>query len=72
MRLAFYKRGFDEYDKYLDEIGKLDPAALKAAAARLLPRNDYVLVVVGKAAEIRPLLAKYGAWQEKRISDPGF
>ncbi|MEN6559679.1 MAG: pitrilysin family protein [Acidobacteriota bacterium] len=72
VRLAFYKRGFDEYDKYLDEIGRLDPAALKAAAARLLPRNDFVLVVVGKAAEIRPLLAKYGAWQEKRISDPGF
>ena len=72
VRLAFYKRGFDEYDKYLDEIGRLQPAALKAAAERLLPLNDYVLVVVGKAADIRPLLAKYGAWQEKKISDPGF
>jgi predicted Zn-dependent peptidase len=72
VRLAFYKRGFDEYDRYLDEIGRLDPAALKAAAAALLPQDDFVLVVVGKAAEIRPLLAKYGAWQEKRIADPGF
>jgi predicted Zn-dependent peptidase len=72
VRLAFYKRGFDEYDRYLDEIGRLDPAALKAAAAALLPQDDVVLVVVGKAAEIRPLLAKYGAWQEKRITDPGF
>ena len=72
VRLAFYRRGFDEYDKYLAEIGRLDPATLTSAAARLLPRNDYVLVVVGKAAEIRPLLAKYGAWQEKKISDAGF
>ncbi|HSA96276.1 MAG TPA: pitrilysin family protein [Acidobacteriota bacterium] len=72
VRLAFYKRGFDEYDKYLDEVGRLQPAALKAAAERLLPQDDFVLVVVGKAADIRPLLAKYGAWQEKKISDPGF
>jgi zinc protease len=72
VRLAFYKRGFEEYDKYLDEIGRLQPAALKAAAERLLPQGDFVLVVVGKAAEIKPLLAKYGAWQEKKISDPGF
>jgi predicted Zn-dependent peptidase len=72
VRLAFYKRGFDEYDRYLDEIGKLTPAALKAAAAALLPQDDFVLVVVGKAEEIRPLLAKYGPWQEKKITDPGF
>jgi len=72
VRLAFYRRGFDEYDRYLDEIGRLQPAALKAAAERLLPQDDYVLVVVGQAAEIRPLLAKYGTWREKKISDPGF
>jgi predicted Zn-dependent peptidase len=72
VRLAFYKRGFDEYDKYLQEVGKLTPEALKSAAAALLPREDFVLVVVGKAAEIRPLLAKFGAWQEKKITDPDF
>jgi len=71
-RLAFYKRGFDEYDKYLGEIGKLTPEALTAAAAKLLPREDFVLVVVGKAAEIKPLLAKFGTWQEKKITDPDF
>ena len=72
VRLGFYKRGFDEYDRYLDEIGKLTPAALQAAAATVLPRQDFVLVVVGKASEIRPLLAKYGTWQEKKITDPDF
>jgi zinc protease len=71
-RLAFYKLGFDYYDKYLAAIGKVTPAEVNAAAAALLPRNDDVLVVVGKAAEIRPLLAKFGAWKEKKITDPGF
>jgi len=72
VRLAFYKRSFDEYDRYLAEIVKLTPADLQAAAATVLPRRDFVLVVVGKASEIRPLLAKYGAWQEKKITDPDF
>jgi len=72
VRLAFYKLGFDYYDKYMTAIGKVTAAEAKAAAAALLPRNDYVLVVVGKAAEIRPLLAKFGSWQEKKITDPGF
>ncbi len=72
VRLAFYKLGFDQYDKYLNEVGRLTPAAVKAAAAALLPQKDFVLVVVGKAADIRPLLAKYGNWREKKITDPGF
>jgi zinc protease len=72
VRLAFYKLGFDYYDKYLAAIGKVTAAETDAAAAALLPQNDYVLVVVGKAAEIKPLLAKFGAWQEMKITDPGF
>jgi len=27
---------------------------------------------VGKAADIRAQLQKFGTWQEKKISDPGF
>ena len=72
VRLAFYKLGFDQYDKYLNEVGRLTPASVKAAAAALLPQEDFVLVVVGKAADIRPLLTKYGTWQEKKITDPDF
>jgi predicted Zn-dependent peptidase len=72
VRLAFYKLGFDYYDKYLAEIGRVSAETAKAAAAALLPGNDYVLVVVGKAADIRPLLQKYGAWEEKKITDPDF
>ena len=27
---------------------------------------------VGKAADIKPLLAKFGTWEEKKITDPDF
>ena len=72
VRLAFYKLGFDYYDKYLATVAKVSVAEAKAAAAALLPKDDFVLVVVGKAADIRPQLRKYGTWQEKKISDPDF
>jgi zinc protease len=71
-RLAFFNLGFDYYDRYLAGVQKADPAAVKAAAARLLPSDGYVLVVVGQAAEIKAQLAKFGTWTEKKITDPGF
>ena len=70
-RLAFYKLGFDYYDKYMDGVAKTTVAEAKAAA-QILPEKDFVLVVVGKAAEIKDQLAKFGIWTEKKISDPGF
>jgi predicted Zn-dependent peptidase len=72
VRLAFYKLGFGYYDKYLDDVGKTSAENAKASAVRLLPQEDFVLVVVGKAEEIKPLLAKYGTWREKKITDPDF
>jgi predicted Zn-dependent peptidase len=72
VRLAFYKLGFDYYGKYLAGIGAVSAAGAGKAAASFLPANDYVLVVVGKAADIRPLLAKFGTWEEKKITDPDF
>jgi len=72
VRLAFYELGFDYYDSYLGAVAAVTPKSANEAAARLLPGESYVLVVVGKAAEIRPLLAKFGAWEEKKITDPDF
>lgn len=72
VRLAFYGLGFDYYDGYLSGVAAVTPRTANAAAARLLPREDFVLVVVGKASEIRPLLSKFGAWEEKKITDPDF
>jgi hypothetical protein len=31
-----------------------------------------VLVVVGKAADIKKQLEKFGTWTEKKITDPDF
>ncbi len=70
-RLAFYNLGFDYYDKYMDGVAKTTVAEAKAAA-QILPEKDFVLVVVGKAAEIKEQLAKFGTWTEKKITDPGF
>ncbi len=71
-RLAFYGLGFDYYDGYLAGIGAAEAAAVNKAAARFLPVDDHVLVVVGKAADIKPQLAKFGTWEEKKITDPDF
>ncbi len=70
-RLAFDKLGFDYYDKYMAGVAGTTVAGAKKAAL-LLPEKDYVLVVVGKAAEIKAQLTKFGTWTEKKISDPGF
>jgi zinc protease len=72
VRLAFNNLGFDYYDKYLAGIQAATQASAKEAAVKLIPTENYVLVVVGKADEIREQLKKYGTWTEKKISDPGF
>lgn len=72
VRLAFYGLGFDYYDRYLASVEKVTPPAAGQSAAKLLPKKDFVMVVVGKAAEIRPLLQKFGTFREKKISDAGF
>jgi len=72
IRLAFFNLGFDYYDKYLAGVQTTTQASAKEAAVKLIPTENYVLVVVGKADEIRDQLKKYGTWTEKKISDPGF
>jgi len=72
VRLALYNLGFDYYDKYLAGIQATTQASVNEAAVKLIPDGNYVLVVVGKAAEIRDQLKKYGVWAEKKISDAGF
>ncbi len=72
VRLAFYGLGFDYIDKYLARIQAITPADAKDAAAKLIPDADFVLVVVGKAAEIKAQLDKFGTWTVKKITDPDF
>lgn len=72
LRLIYYGLGFDYYDKYLKEISNARPEDIKAVATKLLPESDFVLVVVGKGAEAKKHLEKYGKFQEKKITDPDF
>jgi zinc protease len=72
VRLTFYNLGFDYYDKYLARIQAVTGASAKDAAAKLIPQTDFVLVVVGKSADIKKQLEKYGTWTERKITDPGF
>jgi zinc protease len=71
-RLAFYNLGFDYYDKYLAAIQNVSQATAKDAAGKLMPETDFVLVVVGKAAEIKKQLERFGTWTERKITDPDF
>jgi len=70
--LAFYNLGFDYYDKYLAKVQAVSQSEAKDAATKLLPETDFVLVVVGKAADIKKQLEKYGTWTAKKITDPDF
>ena len=72
VRLAFYDLGFDYYDTYLARIQATTTAEAKNAAAKLIPDTDFVLVVVGRAAEIKAQLDKFGTWTVKKITDPDF
>lgn len=72
LRLIYYSLGFDYYDRYLNEISSARPEDIKAAAAKLLPESDFVLVVVGKGSEAKKQLEKYGKFEEKKITDPDF
>jgi len=72
LRLAFYGLGFDYYDRYLVRIEKINPKEVNEVALRLLPEENFVLVVVGRAEEVRAALKKLGPVVEKKITDPGF
>lgn len=72
VRLAFYGLGFDYYDRYLARIDKITLEEVKQAAVRLLPEENFVLVVVGRAEQVREALRQIGPIQEKKITDPGF
>jgi zinc protease len=72
VRLVFHNLGFDYYDKYLAGIQAVTGQLAKDAAAALLPESNFILVVVGKAADIKQQLEKYGTWTEKKITDPDY
>ena len=71
--LAAEMHGFGkEYlENYAVEIGKVDVAAARKAAAEILDPVRFVIVLVGDAAVIEPQLEKAGwAYEKVRFTDP--
>lgn len=70
--LTFYGQNFDYYGKLLQAISQVTVASANKTATDLLPMDNFVLVVVGKADEIQPQLEKFGHFTVRKISTPGF
>ena len=71
--LEFYGLGRDYIEGYPSALAKVDLAETAAVIADAYPRpKDLVIVLIGDAAKIRELAAKYGAVTEMKISDPDF
>jgi len=71
--MEFYGLGKDYIEGYAPALAKVDLAESAAVIADAFPRpTDIVIVLVGDAAKIREMAAKYGAVTEMKISDPDF
>jgi len=71
--LAAKLHGFtEEYiANYAVKVGKVDAVAARKAAAEILDSVNFVVVLVGDAAELEPQLKQEGWYYEKvRFSDP--
>lgn len=65
--LFFYGKGFDYYDDLMAGVSRTAVPEVNRAAAALLPAEDYVLVVVGRAEDIRRQLEPFGSFRERKI-----
>jgi predicted Zn-dependent peptidase len=72
VELSFYNLGFDYYNKVLSAIEKVTKTQADEAAKNFLPLDNYILVLVGKLEQIKPLIGKFGTFIERKIADPGF
>lgn len=71
--LEYFGLGRDEIDGFMGRVDAVQPAVAKRLISEHFPRRqDLIYVIIGKAAELRPLAAKLGKVTEKKISDPGF
>ena len=71
--LEFYGLGKDYIEDYGPALAKVDPAEAAAVTADAFPRpTDLVIVLIGDAAKIREIAARYGPVTEMKLSDPVF
>jgi len=71
--LEFYGLGKDYIEGYGPALTKVDLAETAAVTADAFPRaEDLVMVLIGDAAKIREMAAKYGPVTEMKIEQPDF
>ena len=71
--LEFYGLGKDYIEGYSPAVGKVDLAEAAAVTADAFPRPaDLAIVLIGDAAKIREVAARYGPVTEMKLSDPVF
>ena len=71
--LEFYGLGKDYIEGYGPALQKVDAAEASAVTADAFPRPDnLVIVLIGDAAKIRDVAAKYGPVTEMKLSQPDF
>jgi predicted Zn-dependent peptidase len=71
--LEFYGLGKDYIEGYGPALTQVDLAETAAVTADAFPRaEDLVMVLIGDAARIREMAAKYGPVTEMKISQPDF
>ncbi len=70
--LTLNRLGLDYYSRLMERVGAMEPPVVNALTRQLMPEGDFVLVVIGKAEEIRSQLSFLGTFQERKVSDPDF
>jgi zinc protease len=69
-----YALGFgrDQIDNFMKDVDSLTPERARALVDKHFPRKNLQMVLIGKAADIRKIAAKYGEVTELEISADGF
>lgn len=64
--------GRAQIDNFMRDVDSLTPARAKALVDKHFPRNNLQMVLIGQAAAIRKIAAKYGEVTELDITADGF
>ena len=62
----------DHFNRYAERIDAVSAAELADARSLFAKGDESLLVVIGDAAKIRKIVAKYGPVTEMKLTDPGF
>lgn len=64
--------GRAQIDNFMKDVDSLNPARAKLLVDKHFPRKNLQMVLIGQAASIRKIAAKYGDVTELEIGDDGF